>query len=1268
VLSPEQGDARVVFGKNSQNTTDDLGDYPVYDTWIGFREAKGSSVTDTADKLLGNYVVFRNVSGSSFKIASTRNNGLTSPNTTGRHGRYFNAVQIVETPATIPQVLRVGGSGLLQVSEGGSGGSYALRLSIAPDADVTVNISHGAQVLADKTQLVFTPANWNQPQGITVSAVDDTAFEGTHADTLTHTVVSTGLYAAVTSAPSLPVTILDNDAPTVSVALSRPAAEASTPQAGAFWITRGGLGSYAAPLTLPFQMSGTAALSGDYTLSGASVSYNSGTGLGTLVIPANQAQVFLTLTPINDSTVEGPETATLTLLDSPDALPGTVSASLPISDDDAVDYFTQLFASAQDFDLNGKSILFTPNGNNYTASTATVSAFPSGTSSFSTFNEAAMTAGSADDGHWTYTLPAAFPFFGTSRTTAYVSTNGHISFAGTSWSDSGDSLASHFTSGRPRISAIARDLDPGAGGSVQYRRITTSGEQRTVIYYNAVRNFGQTTTLSCQIELFDDGRIRMTWLSSTLSGAMVAGLSSGDTTTMPSSPFTTTSSPRPFYGSDLSAYVAPANLPPSFASAAPVVATAGQLWTYAVVCTDANNDSLTITATQKPAWLNLAAIENGRASLSGTPPASGSYPVTLNVGDGTANASQSFVLTALLAEGNRPPQFNSSPILAASAGETYLYTISVSDPDGQTLSVSAPVKPGWMTLLDAGNGSATLSGTIPAEAVDTSVLLDVSDGIISTLQRFTLAINQPPVTAITLPASPVLRVTTGTTVLLQGTVSDDGVPAAPTQLWSVVSGPAAVGFSNPSALITEARFDVPGSYRIRLEATDGAALSRSEITVLVSTDADALRQNGLQGHWTFEEGSGTTSADLSGLNRTATVTGLTWSAGYAGGGVSSDANTSKFADAALPEPEKVTLAGWVTAATVPATADRVLWAFRDSGNNNRFRVYLANGTRKIRVLSDRNPDGVWECDTLIRANTWFHLAVAFDRASAANVPTLYINGLPQPLTTITAPAGSLSIGNTSFRMAGSWSGALDEVRVYDRIVPAAEIPLLMVAGGFWSAPEVSAGPDVEGLVEQPVPLNGSVSDTDLVSQAWSVRSGPGTVQFADASASVTEAVFSSPGEYVLQVLAVDATGLQALDTVTVILSNGSTGSDANSNNIPDTWEIDNFERLLGEDETLTRRGREVPAYDVYVWGVDPQDENAVLEVLSPQSNAGNFAFSFPSVTGRRYEVSRTDSLDNPNAWTVLDGFDAVDGTGAAIPVTDPAPGPLRVYRIRVWIP
>jgi predicted extracellular nuclease/phosphodiesterase/alkaline phosphatase D-like protein len=100
------------------------------------------------------------------------------------------------------------------LAEGGAGSSFTVVLSARPTADVTIAVTPDAQLDTDLDQLVFTPANWNVPQRVTVTAIDDTLVEGTHGGSV---VLGAAVSADPTYAGQNPLdpafSITDNDAP-----------------------------------------------------------------------------------------------------------------------------------------------------------------------------------------------------------------------------------------------------------------------------------------------------------------------------------------------------------------------------------------------------------------------------------------------------------------------------------------------------------------------------------------------------------------------------------------------------------------------------------------------------------------------------------------------------------------------------------------------------------------------------------------------------------------------------------------------------------------------------------------------------------------------------------------------------------------------------------------------------------------------------------------------------------------------------------------------
>lgn len=175
---------------------------------------------------------------------------------------------------------------------------------------------------------------------------------------------------------------------------------------------------------------------------------------------------------------------------------------------------------------------------------------------------------------------------------------------------------------------------------------------------------------------------------------------------------------------------------------------------YEIVATDPDGDALTISASVLPAWLALTDNGDGTALLAGTPTVDdvGDHEVVIDAADATgAVGSQAFVITvedegAVPGE-NSPPSFTSTPVDSGTVGSAYSYEVVATDPDeGDTLAITAPTLPEWLTLSDNGDGTATLTGT-PAEGDvgDHDVALVVTDAAGETAeQSFSIAIAAAP--------------------------------------------------------------------------------------------------------------------------------------------------------------------------------------------------------------------------------------------------------------------------------------------------------------------------------------------------------------------------------------------------------------------------------------------------------------------------------------------------------------------------------------------
>jgi arylsulfatase A-like enzyme len=185
----------------------------------------------------------------------------------------------------------------------------------------------------------------------------------------------------------------------------------------------------------------------------------------------------------------------------------------------------------------------------------------------------------------------------------------------------------------------------------------------------------------------------------------------------------------------------PANTPPQITSVAPTIAEIGIPYSYTIAATDLDGNALTYSAPTKPTWLTF---NQTTRVLSGTPTSSdmGSYPVTLSVNDAGGSITQSFIIIVSNI-GNDAPVINSIPnSTGVIENVAYSYTISASDPDGNTLTYNAPTKPTWLTFNQT---TRVLSGTpAPSNVGLHPVTLTVTDGVATVSQNFNIAVFAAP--------------------------------------------------------------------------------------------------------------------------------------------------------------------------------------------------------------------------------------------------------------------------------------------------------------------------------------------------------------------------------------------------------------------------------------------------------------------------------------------------------------------------------------------
>jgi uncharacterized protein (DUF1800 family) len=141
----------------------------------------------------------------------------------GNYNNYWSythsALKVTLLDDDLSGILLTQTDGQTTVSEAGATDTYTLALASAPTANVTISISPAAntalppvaQVTTNPSTVTFTPTNWNTPQTITVSAINDATVEGDLTTLIHHTVQSADKAYAGHPITPLVVTVIDND-------------------------------------------------------------------------------------------------------------------------------------------------------------------------------------------------------------------------------------------------------------------------------------------------------------------------------------------------------------------------------------------------------------------------------------------------------------------------------------------------------------------------------------------------------------------------------------------------------------------------------------------------------------------------------------------------------------------------------------------------------------------------------------------------------------------------------------------------------------------------------------------------------------------------------------------------------------------------------------------------------------------------------------------------------------------------------------------------
>jgi hypothetical protein len=372
--------------------------------------------------------------------------------------------------------------------------------------------------------------------------------------------------------------------------------------------------------------------------------------------------------------------------------------------------------------------------------------------------------------------------------------------------------------------------------------------------------------------------------------------------------------------------------------------------------------------------------------------------------------------------------------------------------------LAAPFSVSWDTRT-AAEGNHQLSARARDAAANTTLASPIG------VTTFNASDTTPPSVSITAPAAG--ATVSGVTTISAAAADNIGVAAVTFFVDGVQIG--AEDTTAPYDIAWNTTTVANGPRSLTASARDVAGNTRTSSPVMVTVSNSAI--SGLVAAYGFDEGTGTSTADVSGGGRNGTLTATTWTTAGKNGNALSFNGTSSWvtvADAAaLDLTNGVTLEAWVNPTNLSGWRTVIL---KEAPNGLAYSLYANdNSPWPAATINtgaiDRNVPGT----TQLPLNAWTHLAMTYDGAALR----LYVNGVQAG---VLATTGSMITTTGALRIGGNmawgehFAGVIDDVRVYSRALTASEITQDMnrpVTGGDSVPPAVSGVAPASGATAGP---------------------------------------------------------------------------------------------------------------------------------------------------------------------------------------------------------
>jgi hypothetical protein len=338
------------------------------------------------------------------------------------------------------------------------------------------------------------------------------------------------------------------------------------------------------------------------------------------------------------------------------------------------------------------------------------------------------------------------------------------------------------------------------------------------------------------------------------------------------------------------------------------------------------------------------------------------------------------------------------------------------------------------TTTPVGSYTLTITGTSGTLTRSTAVTL-----VVNAQTDFTLSATPSPQTVVQGSATSY----TATVSALNGFSGVVGfsVTGPPTGATAAFTPTSVTGSGSSTLTVTTSTATPIGSYTLTITGTSGTLTHSTPVTLVVNA-SPASTPAGLVAAFGFDEDSGSTVSDASGTGNHGTILNATrTTAGRYGRALlfnGSNAWVTVADSASLDLTTAMTLEAWVRPTAAMGTSwrsivlkehpDGLSYSLYANTSSARSGAYINTGGSDLYVNSTSN----------VPAGVWTHLAATYD----GTMLRLYVNGT---LVRSASFPGAVVVSGDVLRIGGNsvwgeyFSGSIDEVRIYNRALSAAEI-------------------------------------------------------------------------------------------------------------------------------------------------------------------------------------------------------------------------------------